>query len=155
MHSFSTASGAGRGGGGVLPRSSGAGDCGVQIVWCARCSGSAAASCVCSSPSAASLKLSRAGRDGVPGSRATPVAPAARTPAALSPQVRVGQGWEGGGCKRAGQGLGLEGSRLANALGFWSCLSLLLQERFTGSLPSTSLRNSIRKSCCGPGVSNP
>lgn len=110
--SFSAASWAGRGGAGSA--SSGAGGCGVQRVWCAGCSGFAAASCAgaWSSPSAAPLKLSQVGRDGVPGSRVTPIAPAARTLEVLSPQVRVGKSWEEEGCERAGQGLGLEGSGL-------------------------------------------
>lgn len=79
-------------------------------MWCAGCFGSCAGAW--SSPSAAPLKLSPAGWDGVPGPRVTPVAPVARIPAALSLQVRVGQGWEGGGCQRVGQGLGLEGPGL-------------------------------------------
>lgn len=110
MLNFSAASWAGRGGAGEF----GAGGCGVQRVWCAGCSGSAAASCAgaWNSPSAAPLKLSRVCRDGVPGPRVTRVAPAARTPEVLSPQVRVGKSWEEEGCERAGQGLELEGSGL-------------------------------------------
>lgn len=102
----------GRGGAG--PASSRASGRGVQRVWCAGCSGSVAASYAgaWSSPSDAPLKLSRVGRDGFPGPRVTPVAPAARTPEVLSPQVRVGKSWEEEGCEKADQGLGLEGSGL-------------------------------------------
>lgn len=82
------------------------------------------------------------------------------TPSGSGPQgpgesgVGRGLGWDGREARAGDLGVSARSSAVQwLSLFFHPSLPLSQQGRFTGSPPSTSLPNSTRKSCCGPGAS--